>query len=271
MVGAIDEPGEMALLRRLADLADAISADAFTRGDHAVATKVDGSPVTDVDLAIEQRLQEELRHTCPADGFEGEEVGFVDGTSGLTWTVDGIDGTIAFVRGRPEWSTMIALAENEIGIGGVITSPALGRRWWARIDGGAVMTLKGGDEQRLHVSDGEDVDVERVASWPPALTLAGSMQERAKRLSSVAGETVVRPSWGRQVPHGAVLVASGLLDAFALFGGGPWDHAPAQALVEAAGGAYTDLTGARTLHGSGGLYTNGRIHDHLVDILNTHG
>lgn len=260
----------MALLRRLADLADSISADAFTRGDHAVATKVDGSPVTDVDLAIEHRLQDELRHTFPRDGFEGEEVGFVDGTSGRTWIVDGIDGTVAFASGRPEWSTLIALAENEAAIEGVITSPALGRRWWARMGGAAVMTLKGGDERRLQVSNGGEVDFKRVASWPPPLTLAGSMHERARRLSSIAGEPRVRPSWGRQVPHGAVLVASGLLDGFALFGGGPWDHAAAQTLVEAAGGAYTDLTGARTLYGSGGLYTNGRIHDTLVEILNTH-
>lgn len=268
MVGDVDEPGEMALLRRLASLADTISADGFARGDYGVATKVDGSPVTDVDLAIEHRLQAEARSTFPTDGFQGEEVGVVAGTSGRTWLVDGIDGTVAFVSGRPEWSTLIALAEDEVGIAGVITSPALGRRWWARIGGRAVMTLEDGNEQRLHVSEREHLAFEHLGSWPPAASLAGLMHERAMRLSRIVGETDERPSWGRQVPHGAVLVASGLLDGFALFGGGPWDHAATQALVEAAGGIYTDLAGARTLYGTGGLYTNGRIHDQLVDILN---
>lgn len=269
LMGAIDQAGEMALLRRLADLADGISADAFVRGDYAVATKADGSPVTDVDLAIEQRLRDELRQALPADAFEGEEVGFVGGTSGRTWIVDGIDGTVAFASGRPEWSTLIAVVEDEVGVGGVITSPALGRRWWARPGGGALMTLEDGGEQTLHVSDGEHVEFDRLASWPPAPTLVGPMHERAMRLARIAGETFVRPSWGRQVPHGAVLVATGVLDGFALFGGGPWDHAAAQALVEGAGGAFTDLTGARTVCGSGGLYTNGRIHADLVHILNT--
>lgn len=268
MVGDEHKPDEMALVRRLADLADSISADWFARGGYGVATKVDGSPVTDVDLAIEHRLQAEVRSTFPADGFQGEEVGLVAGTSGRTWFVDGIDGTVAFVSGRPEWSTLIALAEDGVGIAGAVTSPALRRRWSARVGGRAVMTLQDGTEQRLHVSQREHLSLEHVSSWPPATTLAGSMHERAMRLSSSVGEPAERPSWGRQVPHGAVLVASGLLDGFALFGGGPWDHAATQALVEAAGGVYTDLGGERTLYGTGGLYTNGRIHEQLVDILN---
>ncbi len=270
LVGAIDEAGdEMALLRRLADLADTTSAHAFARGEYAVATKADGSPVTDVDLAIERRLQEELHQAFPADGFEGEEVGFVGGTSGRTWIVDGIDGTVAFASGRPEWSTLIAVVDHGVGVGGVITAPALGRRWWARVGGGAVMTLENGDEQSLRVSNENHLQGDRLASWPPASTLVGLMHERAIRLARVAGETSSRPSWGRQVPHGAVLVAMGVLDGFALFGGGPWDHAAVQALVESAGGAYTDLAGGRTVYGSGGLYTNGRIHADLVHILNT--
>jgi histidinol-phosphatase len=131
------------------------------------------------------------------------------------------------------------------------------------------MTLKGGDVQPLQVSDREHLAFERVASWPPPASLAGSMHERAIRLSRIASEAIERPSWGREVPHGAVLVAMGQLDGFALFGGGPWDHAATQALVEAAGGTYTDLTGARTLYGTGGLYTNGPIHHDLLDILNS--
>ena len=106
----------------------------------------------------------------------------------------------------------------------------------------------------------------RVMSWP---TVDDRPQFRplATRLAEIGGESPERPSWGAGVPNGAMLVAEGRVDAFVFFAGQIWDHAAPAAVVRAAGGGFSGLDGTDALTTGGGIYTNGHIHDQLLDHL----
>ena len=104
--------------------------------DLVVEAKPDLTPVTDADRAVEQALRGQLERERPADAFLGEEYG-VTGSGPRRWVVDPIDGTKNFVRGVPVWATLIALQHDEQTVVGVVSAPALGRRWWAARGAGA--------------------------------------------------------------------------------------------------------------------------------------
>src|ERR1022692_3171442 len=120
----------------LADAADDITMRRFRASDLQVQAKPDLTPVTDADLATEESLRHVLSRARPRDAILGEEFGR-SGTSQRCWIIDPIDGTKNFVRGVPVWATLIALmADGEVTVG-VVTAPALARRWWGARDGGA--------------------------------------------------------------------------------------------------------------------------------------
>jgi len=125
----------------MADLADGISLRHFQSRDFSVATKADGSAVTEVDMEIEAELSSWVARQRPTDGFLGEEVGAAGGHQ-QRWIVDGIDGTASFVAGATTWGTLIALEEQGEVVVGVASSPGFGRRWWAaRGEGSWVVDL----------------------------------------------------------------------------------------------------------------------------------
>ena len=273
---------DLALL--LADTADAI-----TRPHVGVAPpfrqKFDGSPVTPVDEAVEEALVAIVARERPADGFLGEEVGEARPSrggsprkvGGRRWIVDGIDGTAAFIRNRPEWATLSGRERDGRFLGGVVAAPGRDTRWGAAAGEGA-WERRGdhapGAAQRLHVSGARDLATARVGSWPPAEDLRGPRADAARRVRAAAPDAWAvresrstsgdRPSAGSGYSNAALLVAAGALDAVVLFGGSQWDHAALVAIVEAAGGRFTDLTGARRIDTDGGIYTNGHLHDEVL-------
>src|ERR1035438_10364682 len=96
----------------------------------------DLTPVADADLATEESLRHVLSRARPRDALLGEEFGRT-GVGQRCWVLDPIDGTKNYVRGVPVWATLIGLmADDEVTVG-VVSAPALGRRWWAGRDGGA--------------------------------------------------------------------------------------------------------------------------------------
>ena len=120
----------------LADAADDITMRRFRALDLRVDAKPDLTPVTDADLATEEALRNMLRRGRPRDAMLGEEFGQT-GSSQRCWVIDPIDGTKNFVRGVPVWATLIGLmVDGEVTVG-VVTAPALGRRWWAARGGRA--------------------------------------------------------------------------------------------------------------------------------------
>jgi len=120
----------------LADSADDITTRRFRALDLRVEAKPDLTPVTDADRAAEESLRNVLRRARPRDAVLGEEFGRA-GASPRCWVIDPIDATKNFVRGIPVWATLIGLMDgNEVTVG-VVSAPALGRRWWAARGGGA--------------------------------------------------------------------------------------------------------------------------------------
>ncbi|HLM63454.1 MAG TPA: inositol monophosphatase family protein [Acidimicrobiales bacterium] len=263
---------DLVLALLLADAADAVSMRHFTGRPVAAETKSDGSPVTETDRAVERRVAEILASERPGDGILGEEIG-ASGPTGRRWIVDGIDGTVLFVRGQRAWATEIALeVDGELAVG-VSTSPAVGARWWASRGGGAWRTgpVPGvtprdvaGAPRRLHVSDGVgdgDGRGPRVTVIPPLAALRGDERDLGERLAG-AGRYV------QPVVHGALLVTEGVADACLQPSGGSWDFAAIALIVEEAGGRFSDLAGRHDVHGGGPvLYSNGRVHDAVLAAL----
>ena len=127
---------DLALAHRLADAADALSMARFRQADLIVTTKPDMTPVSDADQAVERALREALAVQRPHDTLVGEEYGGSMGT-GRSWVIDPIDGTKNYVRGVPVWATLIALAVDGDPVVGVVSAPALGRRWRAPVGEGS--------------------------------------------------------------------------------------------------------------------------------------
>src|SRR4029079_3045056 len=103
--------------------------------DLAVDTKPDRTPVTDADRATETAIRDLIAAERPGDGVLGEEFG--DDGSATRWIVDPIDGTMNFLRGVPVWATLLAFERDGRVEVGLVSAPALGRRWWAIRDEGA--------------------------------------------------------------------------------------------------------------------------------------
>jgi fructose-1,6-bisphosphatase/inositol monophosphatase family enzyme len=143
---------DLDLAIELADLADAISQPHFFAQDFAVETKPDLTPVTECDRAVEQAIMDRLGRERPDDSVLGEEFGS-HGQSPRRWIIDPIDGTKNYVRGVPVWATLISLYDGETPLIGVVSAPALGRRWWAESGKGAFASALGAPAKQIKVSE----------------------------------------------------------------------------------------------------------------------
>ena len=234
---------DLALALRLADAADAISLRGFRTG-LPVEQKPDLTPVTEADRAVEHELRKMLSEASPGDAILGEELG-TSGDGLRRWLIDPIDGTRNYVRGIPVWATLVALEEaGEVRVG-VVSAPALHRRWWAARGEGAFA----GDE-RLHVSG-----VSRVEDSVLSLALECPLPEMAGRAWHVRG---LGDFWSH------VLVAEGAVDAAVDPVVNEWDLAAVQVIVEEAGGRFSDFAGERRIDSGSALTSNGLLHDDLL-------
>src|SRR4051794_23982546 len=127
---------DLQLAQDLADMAHVLAVDRFRATDLMITTKPDRTPVTDADRAIEQALRAALTDARRSDGVLGEEYGGSP-APGRQWIIDPIDGTTNYLRGLPVWATLIALAVDGEPVLGVVSAPALRRRWWAAVGHGA--------------------------------------------------------------------------------------------------------------------------------------
>ena len=253
---------DLALALELADIAQEIALPRFRDRDFTVTIKPDGSPVTDVDQAVERALRQRLAERRPDHAVLGEEYG-ASGDAEWCWYLDPIDGTSRFVDGDPGWMTFVALGRGPEVRAGVISMPARSRRWWASRGEGAF-----GDGRRIAVSTTARL-ADAVVNDDWAGTLAGgSLADGTPghALSAVAERAArVCPSAG----HGFVTVAAGLADVALAGGGHAWDYAAAKVIVEEAGGRFTDLTGRERFDSRGAVVSNGRLHEQVLAALRT--
>jgi histidinol-phosphatase len=245
----------------LADAADDITMRRFRALDLDVQAKPDLTPVTDADLATEESLRNVLSRARPRDAMLGEEYGRT-GVGQRCWVIDPIDGTQNFVRGVPVWATLIGLMANGQPSVGVVTAPALGRRWWGARDGGAWTGRSLTKAAPCRVSE-----VSRLADASLSYSDLTSW-EQAGRLAQFIDLT--RSVW-RTRAYGDfwshVLVAEGAVDISAESDVSLWDLAAVQIIVEEAGGIFTDLSGNTTPDGGSVLCTNGLLHDAALGQL----
>lgn len=251
---------DLALALRLADAADAQSLPRFDSPDLEVSTKADNSHVTDADLATERAIRSVLAIERPDDGIFGEEFG-AEGSTHRQWIIDPIDGTANFLRGVPLWGTMIALAVDGIPQVGVVSMPAVGRRWWAAAGSGA-WTATDAEPRRIRASsvsslDDASVSFQSIAQWAQS----GHIDQLLKLADRV---------W-RDRAYGDIyaymLLAEGRIDMVAEFGVKEYDVAAAVPIVREAGGRMTGFDGAETISDLSTLATNGILHEAFLDLL----
>ncbi|HWE90572.1 MAG TPA: histidinol-phosphatase [Pseudonocardiaceae bacterium] len=252
---------DLELALALADAADAITATRFRALDLKVQRKPDRTPVTDADLAVEDRIRELIAAAHPDDPVVGEERGGEIG-AGRCWMVDPIDGTKNFLRGGPAWGSLIALLVAGRPVLGVASAPALGRRWWAQAGQGSWTSEAGRPTRRIAVSGVTDLadaylSTTHLGSWVTYHSRAAYLA-----LADACWET---RAFGDFWQH--CLVAEGAVDLAAEAVVNPWDLAALQVIVEEAGGRFTDLTGAPRHDGGSVLSSNGVLHDAALELL----
>ena len=244
---------DLELALRLADEADAITLRWFQSATLAVRTKSDRTPVSEADEETERMLRERLGAERPDDGIVGEEYG-TSGSGERRWILDPIDGTKNYVRGIPVYATLIALEERGIITTGVVSAPALGRRWWAARGEGAFC-----NGRRLRVS--------RVASFDEAHLSYDSITDFAseEKIVALIRRCTRTRAFGDFWSH--MLVAEGAIEIAVEPKVALWDMAPVQVIVEEAGGRFTDLLGRGRADGGSVLVTNGPLHDEVLEML----
>ncbi|PZE28923.1 MULTISPECIES: inositol monophosphatase family protein [unclassified Curtobacterium] len=258
----MDLAADLAFARSLADTADAISLARFRAADLHVDVKADRTHVTDADQAVEAALRERIAAERPDDTFLGEESTAAAGTTARSsghrqWVIDPIDGTANYLRGVPVWATLIALAVDGVPRVGVVSAPAMGKRWWGATGLGA-SSLEG----PLRVSGVAEladasVSYQSLQDWDEAGRLDGLL-----RLSRSVWRT---RAYGEAWAY--MMVAEGTLDVAGEGDLKPWDIAAIVPVVEEAGGRFTSLDGEPgPWHGTA-LATNGLLHDAVVRTI----
>jgi histidinol-phosphatase len=246
---------DLELALELADLADAVSLPNFRSRDLAVETKGDDTPVTAADRGAEAAMRRALATARPQHAVLGEEEGLV-GPSDATyrWVLDPIDGTANYIRGVPVWATLIGLMEGDVVVVGVVSAPALGRRWWAAHADGAFA-----DGAPIHVSG-----VTALADAHLAHAGVGTFYEYGRGDALVGLTQRVWRSRGLGDFWMHCLVAEGAFDVAVEPVVSLWDLAAVAVIVEEAGGRFTDLDGHPGPAGGSALSTNGRLHDEVL-------
>lgn len=252
-IPGFDPARELHFALQLADAADALTLPKYVERDFAVDWKANRTEVTEADRECERMIAGRVLADRPAHGMFGEEHGLVgDADSPWRWVIDPIDGTSNFVRGIPVWASLIALTHAEHGpLVGVVSAPAMGRRWWAARGLGAHA-----DGRRCQVST-----VAELAEAQVCVTFAKGwddlgLTDELVRLQQLAYRA---RGFGDFWQH--MLVAEGAVDlAIDAVGLAPYDIAAVMVVVEEAGGTLTDRHGERTWLHDTAISSNGLLH-----------
>jgi histidinol-phosphatase len=229
----------------------------------AVTIKADKSPVTQADVESEKVIRELLAARFPTHGFYGEETGQSALDAEYLWLVDPIDGTKAFVREYPFFSTQIALMHRGQLVLGVSSAPVYGELAWAEIDAAGATRGAWLDDRPIRVSD--------VATLEASAISAGNLKTLARSGRWARyGELIARAS--RIRGYGDFLhyhlLAAGKIDVVIESDVNILDIAALAVIVTAAGGRFTDLEGRPPgLATTSVLATNGRLHDAVLAAL----
>jgi len=267
---------ELAFALTLAHLADEISLSRYQALDLQITTKPDNSPVTDADKSVEAAITSAIHVQYPNDGIVGEEFGTSGslGSKDRYWVIDPIDGTKNFLRGVPTWATLIALVENEKVVASVVSSPALYRRWYASVGGGAFVTegASGAGSTGETKSAPRKLAVSKVSQISDASIAYSDFQGWGARRTNF--EKLLDGAWrtrglGDFWSH--MLVAEGAVDVAIEPSLALWDMAALDLIVREAGGKFSSLDGVDGPFGPNAISSNGALHSAIVAALNGDG
>jgi len=262
MNGESKVAADLELAATLADRADAITLDRFGALDLRIDTKPDLTPVTDADEAVEDAIRSILAHERPGDAIFGEEQGGTPVFEGRQWVIDPIDGTKNFVRGVPVWASLIALLEDGVPIVGMVSAPALNRRWWAGHGLGAHTSFGDETPRRIAVSGVADLGAASLS-----FSDLSGWGEAGLRKQFLALTDAVWRLRGYGDFFSYCLLAEGAVDIACEPEVKLWDLAALDVLVREAGGAFTSLDGRPGPHGGSAVATNGLVHDAVLAAL----
>lgn len=252
---------DLAFALELADLADSIALPRFRSADLRIDTKPDRTFVTDADRAVEDALRQRIEEQRPDDSFFGEESGRADRGS-RRWILDPIDGTSNFLRGVPNWATLIALEVDGVQTVGVVSAPGFGARWWAELGQGAWGQDTGSEPRRLRVSGVSELEhaslsFQSIEQWREA----GYLDSLLALERQVWRDRAYGDMWSY------MLLAEGLVDIVAEFDVKAYDLAALVPIVTEAGGRFTDIDGNESAWNGSALATNGALHDAVVKAV----
>ncbi|WP_105566523.1 inositol monophosphatase family protein [Microbacterium halophytorum] len=263
---------DLAFALRLADAADAESLPRFDRPGLSSRTKADRTHVTEADLAAERAIRDLIAEERPGDAIFGEEFG-ASADAPRRWIIDPIDGTANYLRGVPAWGTMIALEIDGAVRAGVVSMPAMGRRWWAAEGLGAwtdAAERRGadgaGDPRRIAVSrvaelEHASISFQSIGQWRDAGRLDALLDLQA----AVWRDRAYGDVWSY------MLLAEGRLEFVGEFDVKEYDVAAAAAIVREAGGRFTSFEGEEALATGSAVASNGLLHDEFLSALHGRG
>lgn len=254
---------DLRLAHVIADQVDGLTTSRFKARDLVVETKPDLTPVTDADRSAEEIVRAQLRRTRPRDAVVGEELA-ATGHGARQWVVDPIDGTKNFVRGVPVWATLIALVDAGRPVLGLVSAPALGRRWWAAEGTGAWTGRSLSAASRMAVS--------AVATLGDASLSYSSLSGWEQRDGGLEPFLALARSVWRTRAYGDfwsyMLVADGAVDLACEPQLALHDMAALAPILTEAGGRFTSLEGQDGPFGGNALASNGLLHEEALALLN---
>jgi len=251
-----------ALLKEIADEAEAIAMRYFRSNELSVERKNDGTAVTPADRAVEEMARSKVAKSGLALDVLGEETGGSNAKSAAAagrprMIIDPIDGTEEFSRGIPTFGTLMGIEEDGEIVAAMVSAPGLHSRWWAYRGEGAYR-----DGKRLQVSKVDKLSNSMVFTTGTGPSKNAADQAKIRRLLDASRNS---RSFGGFWQH--MLVAEGAIEAALDWTSKPWDLAPLGIIVEEAGGRSTNAKGERTIYTGQLISTNGKIHDEVLKLL----
>lgn len=248
---------------RLADTSGAVIRPFFRQridvthkpGKHAF------DPVTEADRGAERAIRAIIDSERPDDAILGEEYGEKRGTSGWRWVLDPVDGTRAFITGRHEWGSLIALEKDGVPVLGILDQPVLGERFIG-VNGRSHL-VQAGARQPLQVRDCASLGDAVLCATDPSAYMTEAQQAAFARVKAATRMTRY---------HGDcyifAMLAMGFIDLIVEGAFRQWDVAALIPLVEGAGGIVTNWQGKPWRDGDALIAAGDtRIHEETVKLL----
>lgn len=252
---------DLRLAHMIADSVDSQTMAFFSSMDFEVDTKPDLTPVTEADRKAEETIRTQLGRVRGRDAIYGEEFGS-SGSGPRRWVIDPIDGTKNFVRGVPVWATLIALIDDGVPVVGLVSAPALQRRWWAGAGTGAWAGRSLAKAERLSVSS-----VDRLEDASLSYSSLSGWKDRGRRDDFLEFTDRVWRTRAYGDFWSYCLVAEGTVDLAAEPELNLYDMAALVPIVEEAGGRFTGLDGAPGPFSGNAVASNGLLHDQVLELI----